>query len=107
MGQVMEEKKHPEQAYTPLKQVWKHTGQRGISTDQFVSWLVSSEWDNRINCAVERAIRQAPFRYKAAIEEIDYSVERGLDKNLTGRLADLTFVRERKDLFIIGSAGIG
>lgn len=74
---------------------------------RFVSWLVSSEWDNRINCAVERAIRQAPFRYKAAIEEIDYSVERGLDKNLTGRLADLTFVRERKDLFIIGSAGIG
>ena len=71
-----------------------------MTTDQFVSWLVSSEWDDRRNRAVERAIRQASFRYKATIEEIDFSVERGLDKNLTLRLADLTFVRERKDLFI-------
>ena len=76
-----------------------------MTTDQFVSWLVSSEWDDRRNRAVERAIRQASFRYKATIEEIDFSVERGLDKNLTQRLADLTFVRERKDLFITGSAG--
>ena len=65
-----------------------------MTTDQFVSWLVSSEWDDRRNRAVERAIRQASFRYKATIEEIDFSVERGLDKNLTLRLADLTFVRE-------------
>lgn len=64
-----------------------------MTTDQFVSWLVSSEWDDRRNRAVERAIRQASFRYKATIEEIDFSVERGLDKNLTQRLADLTFVR--------------
>ena len=78
-----------------------------MTTDQFVSWLVSSEWDDRRNRAVERAIRQASFRYKATIEEIDFSVERGLDKNLTLRLADLTFVRERKDLFITGSAGTG
>ena len=78
-----------------------------MATDQFVSWLISSEWDDRRNRAVERAIRQASFRYKATIEEIDFSVERGLDKNLTGRLADLTFVKERKDLFITGSAGTG
>ena len=78
-----------------------------MTTDQFVSWLISSEWDDRRNRAVERAIRQASFRYKATIEEIDFSVERGLDKNLTGRLADLTFVKERKDLFITGSAGTG
>ena len=58
-----------------------------MTTDQFVSWLVSSEWDDRRNRAVERAIRQASFRYKATIEEIDFSVERGLDKNLTQRLA--------------------
>lgn len=42
-----------------------------MTTDQFVSWLVSSEWDDRRNRAVERAIRQASFRYKATIEEID------------------------------------
>ena len=44
-----------------------------MTTDQFVSWLVSSEWDDRRNRAVERAIRQASFRYKATIEEIDFS----------------------------------
>jgi len=38
MGQVMEEKKYPEQAYTPLKQAWKHTGQRGITTGSYRGW---------------------------------------------------------------------
>ena len=47
-----------------------------LTTDQFVSWLVSSEWDDRRNRAVERAIKSASFRYKANVEEIDFSIDR-------------------------------
>lgn len=78
-----------------------------MTIDQFVSWLVDSEWDDRRNRAVERAVKAAGFRYKANVEEIDFSIERGMDRNLILRLAELGFVKEHKDLFITGSTGTG
>ena len=78
-----------------------------MTIDQFVSWLVSSEWDDRRNRAVERASKSASFRYKANVEEIDFSIERGMDRNQILRLAELGFIKEHKDLFITGSTGTG
>lgn len=78
-----------------------------MTTDQFISWLVCNEWDDRRNRLVERLVRQASFRYKSSVEEVNFSVERGLDKNQFRRLAELTFIREHKDLFITGSTGTG
>ena len=78
-----------------------------LTPDQFVSLLICSERDDRRNRAIERAIRQASFRYKAAMEQIDFSIDRGLDKNEVHRLAALDFIREHKDLFITGSTGTG
>ena len=69
-----------------------------MTIDQFISWLVSSEWDDRRNRAVERAVKSANFRYKANVEEIDFSIERGMDRKQILRLAELGFVKEHKDL---------
>ena len=88
---------------TSLESTLKET----LTQDQFIHQLVVSEWDDRRQRAVERAIKQANFRYKASLEDLDYSIERGLDKNQVHRLASLDFVRERKDLFITGSTGTG
>ena len=70
-----------------------------MTIDQFVSWLVSSEWDDRR--------KSASFRYKANVEEIDFSIERGMGRNQILRLAELGFIKEHKDLFITGSTGTG
>ena len=78
-----------------------------MTTDQVVAWLVSNEWDDRCNRMIERLIKQASFRYKASLEEVDYSLERGLERNLLERLAELSFVKESRDLFITGSSGTG
>ena len=78
-----------------------------LTADQFISLLVASEWDDRRNRAVERSVRLAGFRYRASLEQVDYSIERGLDKNQVHRLAALDFVKEHKDLFITGSTGTG
>ncbi|MDR3694772.1 IS21-like element helper ATPase IstB [Mucilaginibacter sp.] len=69
--------------------------------------LVASEWDDKRNRYVERAIRGAGFRYKPSLEQIDYAIDRGLEKNQVHRLAALDFVKEHKDLFITGSTGTG
>lgn len=78
-----------------------------LTADQFISLLVASEWDDRRNRAVERSIKSAGFRYSASLEQVDYSIERGLDKNQVHRLAALDFIKEHKDLFITGSTGTG
>lgn len=78
-----------------------------MTQDQFIFHLVSSERDNRRDRAIERATKQANFRYNASLAEVDYTFERGLDRNQVERLAALEFVRESKDLFITGPTGTG
>lgn len=78
-----------------------------LTADEMISELVNSEWDDRQNRNIERYVRNARFRYSATIEQIDYSGQRGLDKNLVYRLAEGDFIRKKEDLFITGSTGTG
>lgn len=93
--------------YDAFKTNLETSVKESLTADQFISLLVASEWDDRKNRTVERAVRIASFRYKASLEQIDYSIERGLDKNEVLRLASLDFIKEHKDLFITGSTGTG
>ena len=93
--------------YNAFKTSMESFKTESMATDQFVAWLVSNEWDDRCNRMIERLIKQASFRYKASLEEVDYSLERGLERNLLERLAELSFVKESRDLFITGSSGTG
>jgi DNA replication protein DnaC len=85
----------------------ENTLKERMTQDQLIFHPVSSEWDNRRNRAVDRALKAAAFRYNASLEEIDYSFERGLDRNRADRLAALKFIRESKDLFITVPTGTG
>lgn len=85
----------------------ENTLKEQMTQDQFIFHLVGSEFDNRRNRAIERAVRAAQFRYNATLDDIDYTYERGLDRNQVDRLAAMEFVRDHKDLFITGSTGTG
>lgn len=85
----------------------ENTIKEQMTQDQFVFHLVSSEWDNRRNRAIERAVKYAQFRYNGSLEDIDYTFERGLDRNQVERLAAMKFIHEHKDLFITGPTGTG
>lgn len=93
--------------YDAFKTSLENTLKEQMTQDQFIFHLVSSEWDNRRNRAIERAIKAANFRYNACLEDIDYSFERGLDRNQVDRLAALEFVRDSKDMLITGPTGTG
>lgn len=90
-----------------FEQSLSNTFAETMTPDGFISWLLSCEWDYRAQAAIERLIRQASFRYKAFVEEIDYSLNRGLDRNQMERLASMEFIRQGQNLFITGSAGTG
>jgi len=85
----------------------ENTLKEQMTQDQFIFHLVSSEWDNRRNRAIKRATKLAAFRYTAFLEEIDYSFERGLDRNQVERLAGLDFIKDNKNIFITGPTGTG
>ena len=78
-----------------------------FTADEMVAMLIDSEWDDRHNRAIERNLKGARFCYKASIEQLDYSTERGLDKNLLHRLADGEFINRKENVLITGSTGTG
>jgi DNA replication protein DnaC len=77
------------------------------TADEMAAMLIDSEWDDRHNRTIERIMRNARFRYKATIEQLDYSNERGIDKNLVHRLADCSFISRKESILITGSTGTG
>jgi DNA replication protein DnaC len=78
-----------------------------FTNDELVHHLIQSEWDDRQYRALQRGLKNANFRYKASLEQLDYAEERGLDKNLVQRLSNCSFIKKGEDLFITGSTGTG
>jgi len=78
-----------------------------FTNDELVHHLVQSEWDDRQHRTVLRGLKNANFRYNASIEQLDYTEERGLDKNMVQRLSTCDFIKKGEDLFITGSTGTG
>jgi DNA replication protein DnaC len=78
-----------------------------IMADELLAHLVESEWLDREKRKTERYIRSAHFRYQASIEEIDYTTNRGLDKNQLLRLFDCSFIAKKENLLITGPTGSG
>ena len=75
--------------------------------DQLISLLIESEWDDRHNRSISRALNNARFRYKAAVEQISYAAERTIDQNQIMRLAECEFINRNENILITGSTGIG
>ena len=78
-----------------------------LTADEMTALLIESEWDDRHNRNIDRSMKNARFRYQATIEQVDYGMERGVDKNHVHRLADGEFIKKRENLLITGSTGTG
>ena len=78
-----------------------------LTSDQLVAHLIHAENEHRQHRKMQSAIKQAKFRYQAAVEEIEYLPERSLDKNLILRLADTSFITRAENILITGATGCG
>jgi DNA replication protein DnaC len=78
-----------------------------LTSDEVISMLIDSEWDDRNNRKIERQVHNARFRYKANMEQLHFDIDRNLDKNQMMRLAECSFVQRKENLLITGSTGIG
>ena len=75
--------------------------------DEIIAQLVDAEWDDRQNRNIEHKIKNARFRYKAALEDLHYHTDRNIDKNQVMRFADCDFIDKAESILITGSTGIG
>lgn len=75
--------------------------------EMLLAQLLEAERMYRQNRKVKNAVRQAQFRYQAAIEEIQYLPQRNLDKTLMLRLADASFITRSENIIITGATGCG
>ncbi|MBN2420143.1 MAG: IS21-like element helper ATPase IstB [Deltaproteobacteria bacterium] len=78
-----------------------------MTADEMISFLITSEYDDRQNRRIERHIRNAKFRYNASVEKLYFGPERNLDKNQLMRFAECEFIEKSENILITGCTGIG
>jgi len=78
-----------------------------FTADELIAHLVDTEWDNRHNRKLNRLIKQARFRYQASFEQIDFSLNRNLDKNMMLRFSNCSWIEKKQNFIIEGPTGVG
>ncbi len=67
--------------------------------------------DREISCRdskrLQTRLKKARLRYNATIEDIDFRVSRGLDKQVILSLSNCQWIRDRQNCIIIGPTGVG
>jgi DNA replication protein DnaC len=78
-----------------------------LTADELIALLIEAEYNYRRNVRMRMNIKRARFRYNASVEQVNYTVQRGLDKNLYQRLADCSFIERSENIIFCGPAGVG
>ncbi len=81
--------------------------QNKFSADEMVAHLIDAEWDERYNRKFNTLLKNAAFRYKASIEEIDYKPSRKIDRNVILRFSTCDWIKKGESIIITGSTGTG
>jgi len=78
-----------------------------VTPDEYLSLLVDHEWEERQNNKIQRLIKQAAFRQKASVADVDFITARNLEKNMFNRLAALDFITKKENIILTGASGVG
>ncbi|AJW62988.1 Primosomal protein DnaI [Elizabethkingia miricola] len=82
-------------------------GSVSYTNDELIAYLIDAEFDDKENRKIERLIGTAKFRYQAFIEEVMVGTARNIDKNTIGRLSSCDFIKQKQNILITGSTGVG
>lgn len=81
---------------------------QGISFEDRFGLIVDREWATRKNNRLNKLIRASDLHFKnAAVEDIEYHVDRELDKALITRLSTCNYIQSRKNVLVMGASGTG
>ncbi|MGH9028197.1 MAG: IS21-like element helper ATPase IstB [Acidimicrobiales bacterium] len=78
-----------------------------LSFEERLGLLVDRELLTRDNRRLERLLKAAKLKLPAAIEELDYSRPRGLDRHVVLALATSAWVAQHQVVLVVGPTGVG
>lgn len=90
-----------------FKQTMETNFTNDLTVDELIAYLIDAEWEERHNRKLNRLLNNAHFRYRASIEQIDFTQPRELDKNLLLRLSHCEWLRKAENVLIAGATGTG
>jgi DNA replication protein DnaC len=93
---------------TTLGDMFEDPATDDMSFADGMAMLIDHEWDFRHNHRCALLYAKAGFLdAEACIEAIDYSPERGIDKQKILRLATCDYIKARQDVLMLGKTGVG
>lgn len=84
------------------------TDHSDIAISDFIGFIVDDEWTDRQNRKLTTRLKQARFKENnACIEDLDYSIPRGIKKSQILELAQNHWIEKHHNIIISGPSGSG
>src|SRR5207245_7728429 len=111
LQQPMKEKLHALRLHGMIEAIqWQEQDEatRALSFLDRLALLIDQQWNWRENQALTRRVKASRLRGAACVEDIDYRVERGLNKSVIRGLAQESgWVKNHEHIFVLGPTGVG
>lgn len=78
-----------------------------LSFEDRIALIVDRQWDLKESRGLRRRLQVAKLKQHAAIEDIDFTTSRGLDKTALLSLSECNFIRSHSNIIITGPTGAG
>ena len=78
-----------------------------LSFEDRLTFLVQKECSRRDNLRLQKRLKQAKLKQAATLDQIDFTVPRGLNKKKFLELSQLQWVIAHHNLMIVGPTGVG
>lgn len=80
---------------------------RELSFEERLGIMVEKEWLAKKNARIRRLLSSSSLGLNACIEDIDYTVERTIDKKTIQTLSTCAFIEQKLNIVISGKTGSG
>lgn len=78
-----------------------------LSFEERLGIMVEKEWLERKNSRIKRLLNSASLRLDACIEDVDYSVNRTMDKRTIQTLSTCAYIEQKLNIVLSGKTGSG
>lgn len=87
--------------------IYENGTNTSFTNDEIIGHLIDAEYDDRYNKKLERLLKNACFRQQVTFNQIEFTAQRTLDKNLLLRLQTCDWIKKSQDILIVGPTGVG
>lgn len=91
-----------------LEKQMERTEYHKLTFEERLYQLLEAEINERTNRKIKRLLTQAKFKDRqASIDEIEFSLKRGLDRSVILSLSSGQFIQKHQNILVTGPAGVG